>query len=63
MTDSVLFWANDSFVARLNFAVDHLKLECLVKTLDCFQSQRHSKSLKFVLMFVCLISFELLDLM
>ena len=31
MTDSVIVWTNDSFVARLNFAVDHPKLECLVK--------------------------------
>lgn len=62
-TDSVIVWTNDSFAARLNFAIDHLKLECLVKTLDCFQSQHHSKSLKFELMFVWMISFELLDLM
>ena len=41
----------------INFMVDHLKLKCLLKTLDCcVQVQSYCESSKFQLIFVCICS-------
>ena len=50
-----IFWTYDCFADNLYFMVDHLKLKCLLKTLDCcVQVQSHCESSKFQLMFVCI---------